>query len=87
MSSIGWPKEKTPTARTGCIVTRFTENIRSSRNMIQTDKDDIFMVLPYSERSAKDMRENDLNGKGDAGVGAKSVYKILLYRDANKMVG
>lgn len=55
--------------------------------MIQTDKDDIFMVLPYSERSAKDMRENDLNGKGDAGVGAKSVYKILLYRDANKMVG
>ncbi|WP_312822703.1 hypothetical protein [Epilithonimonas sp.] len=42
------------------------------------------MVLTYSELSAKDMRKNDLNGKGDAGVGAKSVYIILLYRDANK---
>ncbi len=52
--------------------------------MIQTDKDDIFMVLPYSERSAKDIRKNDLNGKGAEGVGGKSVYKILLYRDANK---
>ena len=33
--------------------------------MFQADKDDIFMVLPYSERSAKDMRKNDLNGKGE----------------------
>ena len=46
--------------------------------MIQTDKDDIFMVLPYSKVSAKDMRKNDLNGKGDSGVGAKSLYIILL---------
>lgn len=52
--------------------------------MIQADKDDVFMVLPYSELSAKDMRKNELNGKVDAGVGGKSVNKILLYRDANK---
>lgn len=81
---IGWPKDKTPTAPAGFTVTRFAENIKSPRNMIQAENGDIFVVLSNSERSASDKIKNDLSGKSDAEVGGKSANKILLYRDANK---
>lgn len=81
---IGWPKDKSPTAPAGFFVTRFAENIKSPRNMIQADNGDVFVVLSNSERSATDKIKNDISGKSDAEVGGKSANKILLYRDVNK---
>ncbi|KAA0127260.1 sorbosone dehydrogenase family protein [Chryseobacterium sp. SN22] len=81
---IGWPAGKTPTAPEGFTVTRFAENIKSPRNMIQAENGDIFVVLSNSERSVSEKIENDISGKSDAEVGGKSANRILMYRDANK---
>lgn len=81
---IGWPKDKTPTAPEGFTVTRFAENIKSPRNMIQGENGDVFVVLSNSERSTADKIKNDISGKSDAEVGGKSANRIILYRDANK---
>ncbi|GGG63742.1 PQQ-dependent sugar dehydrogenase [Epilithonimonas arachidiradicis] len=81
---IGWPKDKAPTAPEGFTVTRFAENIKSPRNMIQAENGDVFVVLSNSERTATEKIKNDISGKSDAEVGGKSANKILLYRDANK---
>jgi len=48
---IGWPAGKTPTAPEGFTVTRFAENIKSPRNMIQAENGDVFVVLSNSERT------------------------------------
>ncbi|GEN77715.1 PQQ-dependent sugar dehydrogenase [Chryseobacterium hagamense] len=81
---IGWPKDKAPTAPEGFTVTRFAENIKSPRNMIQAENGDIFVVLSNSERSVSEKIKNDISGKSDAEVGGKSANRILMYRDANK---
>lgn len=81
---VGWPKDKSPTAPAGFVVTRFAENIKSPRNMIQADNGDVFVVLSNSERSATDKIKNDISGKSDAEVRGKSANQILLYRDVNK---
>lgn len=81
---IGWPKDKAPTAPKGFTVTRFAENIKSPRNMIQGENGDIFVVLSNSERTATEKIKNDISGKSDAEVGGKSANRIILYRDANK---
>lgn len=81
---IGWPEGKTPVAPEGFTVTRFADNIKSPRNMIQAENGDIFVVLSNSERSATEKVKNDISGKSDAEVGGKSANRIILYRDANK---
>lgn len=81
---IGWGHDKAPTAPAGFIVTRFAENIKSPRNIIQGENGDVFVVLSNSERSATEKIKNDISGKSDAEVGGKSANKILVYRDANK---
>ena len=81
---IGWPSGKTPVAPAGFTVTRFAENIKSPRNMIQASNGDIFVVLSNSERSATEKVKNDITGKSDAEVDGKSANRIILYRDANK---
>ncbi|MDN5482009.1 MAG: hypothetical protein L0G30_10585, partial [Chryseobacterium sp.] len=81
---IGWPKDKAPTAPEGFTVTRFAENIKSPRNMIQGENGDIFVVLSNSERSATEKIKNDVSGKSGAEVDGKSANRIILYRDANK---
>lgn len=81
---IGWPSGKTPVAPSGFTVTRFAENIKSPRNMIQASNGDIFVVLSNSERSATEKVKNDISGKSDAEVNGKSANRIILYRDANK---
>lgn len=81
---IGWPKDKAPIAPQGFTVTRFAENIKSPRNMIQGENGDVFVVLSNSERSATEKIKNDISGKSDAEVGGKSANRIILYRDANK---
>ncbi|MFY1046687.1 PQQ-dependent sugar dehydrogenase [Chryseobacterium sp. GP-SGM7] len=81
---IGWPAGKTPTAPEGFTVTRFAENIKSPRNMIQASNGDIFVVLSNSERTKTEKIKNDISGKSDAEVGGKSANRIILYRDANK---
>ncbi|WP_312400052.1 sorbosone dehydrogenase family protein [Chryseobacterium sp.] len=81
---LGWPKDKTPIAPKGFTVTRFAENIKSPRNMIQAENGDIFVVLSNSERSTTEKVKNDISGKSDAEVGGKSANRIILYRDANK---
>jgi glucose/arabinose dehydrogenase len=81
---IGWPQGKTPVAPEGFTVTRFTDNIKSPRNMIQAENGDIFVVLSNSERSTTEKIKNDISGKSDAEVGGKSANRIILYRDANK---
>lgn len=81
---IGWPRDKTPIAPEGFTVTRFAENIKSPRNMIQAENGDVFVVLSNSERSTADKIKNDISGKSDAEVGGRSANRIILYRDANK---
>jgi len=81
---IGWPSGKTPVAPEGFTVTRFAENIKSPRNMIQASNGDIFVVLSNSERTTKEKIKNDISGKSDAEVGGKSANRIILYRDFNK---
>ncbi|MCJ8155309.1 sorbosone dehydrogenase family protein [Chryseobacterium sp. SSA4.19] len=81
---IGWPAGKTPVAPDGFAVTRFAENIKSPRNMIQADNGDVFVVLSNSERTKTEKIKNDISGKSDAEVGGKSANRIILYRDANK---
>jgi len=81
---IGWPQGKTPVAPEGFTVTRFADNIKSPRNMIQAENGDIFVVLSNSERSTTEKIKNDISGKSDAEVGGKSANRIILYRDANK---
>ncbi|REC54910.1 sorbosone dehydrogenase family protein [Chryseobacterium piscium] len=81
---IGWPAGKSPTAPEGFTVTRFAENIKSPRNMIQAANGDIFVVLSNSERTKTEKIKNDISGKSDAEVGGKSANRIILYRDANK---
>ncbi len=81
---IGWPAGKTPIAPEGFTVTRFADNIKSPRNMIQAENGDVFVVLSNSERSATEKVKNDISGKSDAEVGGKSANRIILYRDANK---
>ncbi len=81
---IGWPSGKTPVAPEGFTVTRFAENIKSPRNMIQASNGDIFVVLSNSERTTEEKIKNDISGKSDAEVGGKSANRIILYRDANK---
>lgn len=81
---IGWGKDKAPTAPEGFTVTRFAQDIKSPRNMIQGENGDIFVALSNSERSTADKIKNDLSGKSDAEVGGQSANRIILYRDANK---
>ncbi|UPQ77013.1 PQQ-dependent sugar dehydrogenase [Chryseobacterium nepalense] len=81
---IGWPQGKTPVAPEGFTVTRFADNIKSPRNMIQAENGDIFVVLSNSERSTTEKIKNDISGKSDAEVGGKSANRIILYRDTNK---
>lgn len=81
---IGWPKGKSPFAPEGFTVTRFADNIKSPRNMIQAENGDVFVVLSNSERSTTEKIKNDISGKSDAEVGGKSANRIILYRDANK---
>ncbi|MFL9833791.1 PQQ-dependent sugar dehydrogenase [Chryseobacterium terrae] len=81
---IGWSSGKTPIAPEGFTVTRFAENIKSPRNMIQASNGDIFVVLSNSERTKTEKIKNDISGKSDAEVGGKSANRIILYRDANK---
>ncbi|WP_294280931.1 sorbosone dehydrogenase family protein [uncultured Chryseobacterium sp.] len=81
---IGWPAGKAPTAPEGFIVTRFAENIKSPRNMIQAPNGDVFVVLSNSERSATEKVKNDISGKSGAEVNGKSANRILVYRDADK---
>jgi len=81
---IGWPAGKAPTAPEGFTVTRFAENIKSPRNMIQAANGDVFVVLSNSERTKTEKIKNDISGKSDAEVGGKSANRIILYRDANK---
>ncbi|AZA54616.1 PQQ-dependent sugar dehydrogenase [Chryseobacterium sp. G0201] len=81
---IGWGKDKKPIAPEGFTVTRFAENIKSPRNMIQAENGDIFVVLSNSERTATEKVKNDISGKSDAEVAGKSANTIILYRDANK---
>lgn len=81
---IGWPAGKAPTAPEGFMVTRFAENIKSPRNMIQAANGDVFVVLSNSERTKTEKIKNDISGKSDAEVDGKSANRIILYRDANK---
>lgn len=81
---LGWPKGKSPVAPEGFTVTRFAENIKSPRNMIQAENGDVFVVLSNSERTVSEKIKNDISGKSDAEVGGKSANRIILYRDANK---
>ncbi len=81
---LGWPKGKSPVAPGGFTVTRFAENIKSPRNMIQAENGDVFVVLSNSERTVSEKIKNDVSGKSDAEVGGKSANRIILYRDADK---
>lgn len=81
---LGWSKGKAPVAPEGFTVTRFAENIKSPRNMIQAENGDVFVVLSNSERTVSEKIKNDISGKSDAEVGGKSANRIILYRDANK---
>lgn len=81
---IGWPADKTPVAPAGFMVTRFADQIKSPRNMIQAENGDVFVVLSNSERSAADKVKGEISGKADSEVGGKAANKIMIYRDANK---
>ncbi|WP_343664821.1 sorbosone dehydrogenase family protein [Chryseobacterium mucoviscidosis] len=81
---LGWPKGKSPIAPEGFTVTRFAENIKSPRNIIQAENGDVFVVLSNSERTVSEKIKNDISGKSDAEVDGKSANRIILYRDANK---
>ncbi|MCF2218632.1 sorbosone dehydrogenase family protein [Chryseobacterium sp. PS-8] len=81
---LGWAKGKMPVAPEGFTVTRFAENIKSPRNMIQAENGDVFVVLSNSERTVSEKIKNDISGKSDAEVGGKSANRIILYRDADK---
>ncbi|WP_375182254.1 PQQ-dependent sugar dehydrogenase, partial [Chryseobacterium sp.] len=81
---LGWAKGKMPVAPEGFTVTRFAENIKSPRNMIQAENGDVFVVLSNSERTVSEKMKNDISGKSDAEVGGKSANRIILYRDADK---
>lgn len=81
---LGWAKGKMPAAPEGFTVTRFAENIKSPRNMIQAENGDVFVVLSNSERTVSEKIKNDISGKSDAEVGGKSANRIILYRDTNK---
>jgi len=81
---LEWSKGKAPVAPEGFTVTRFAENIKSPRNMIQVENGDVFVVLSNSERTVSEKIKNDISGKSDAEVGGKSANRIILYRDANK---
>ncbi len=81
---LGWAKGKMPVAPEGFTVTRFAENIKSPRNIIQAENGDVFVVLSNSERTVSEKIKNDISGKSDAEVGGKSANRIILYRDANK---
>ncbi|WP_336717731.1 sorbosone dehydrogenase family protein [Chryseobacterium mucoviscidosis] len=81
---LGWSKGKAPVAPEGFTVTRFAENIKSPRNMIQAENGDVFVVLSNSERTVSEKIKNDISGKSDAEVDGKSANRIILYRDTNK---
>ncbi|SDQ65568.1 Glucose/arabinose dehydrogenase, beta-propeller fold [Chryseobacterium soldanellicola] len=81
---IGWPADKTPVAPAGFTVTRFADNIKSPRNMIQAQNGDIFVVLSNSERSVTEAAKNKITGKSESEVGGKAANRIMIYRDANK---
>ncbi len=81
---LGWSKGKAPVAPEGFTVTRFAENIKSPRNMIQAENGDVFVVLSNSERTVSEKIKNDISGKSDAEVDGKSANRIIIYRDANK---
>lgn len=81
---LGWLKGKSPVAPEGFTVTRFAENIKSPRNMIQAENGDVFVVLSNSERTVSEKIKNDISGKSDAEVDGKSANRIILYRDTNK---
>lgn len=81
---IGWPADKTPVAPAGFMVTRFADQIKSPRNMIQAENGDVFVVLSNSERSAADKVKGEISGKAESEVGGKAANKIMIYRDANK---
>lgn len=66
---LGWSKGKAPVAPEGFTVTRFAENIKSPRNMIQAENGDVFVVLSNSERTVSEKIKNDISGKSDAEVG------------------
>lgn len=81
---IGWPDGKTPVAPEGFSVTKFTENLKSPRNIYVAPNGDVFVVLSNSERSVAENVVNKITGKAKAEVAGKSANTVVLLRDSDK---
>ncbi|ANH80120.1 L-sorbosone dehydrogenase [Niabella ginsenosidivorans] len=81
---IGWPGDKTPVAPEGFKVNRFAEGMKSPRNIILTPDGDVLVALSNSQRTKKEVQQNERSGKAGSEVPGKSVNEILLLRDADK---
>ena len=81
---IGWPEDKTPVAPAGFRVNRFADGMKSPRNIILTPGGDVLVALSNSQRTKKEVQQNEHTGKAESEVPGKSVNAILLLRDADK---
>lgn len=81
---IGWQVGQTPTAPAGFTVTRFSEGMKSPRNIVIAPNGDVIVVLSNSERSKVEQAANAITGKAKSEVPGKSENTVLIFRDANK---
>ncbi|MBO9619809.1 MAG: sorbosone dehydrogenase family protein [Niabella sp.] len=81
---IGWPEGKTPIAPEGFKVNRYADGMKSPRNIILTPNGDVLVALSNSQRTKKEVQQNEKTGKAGSEVPGKSVNVILLLRDTDK---
>ncbi|MDQ7947523.1 MAG: sorbosone dehydrogenase family protein [Pedobacter sp.] len=81
---IGWPEGKTPTAPAGFVVTKFTDGMKSPRNIVVAPNGDVLVVLSNSQRSKAEQVVNAVTGKAQSEVQGKSVNTVMLFRDADQ---
>ena len=80
---VPWPDGMTPTAPAGFVVSKFTEGMKSPRNIVIAPNGDVIVVLSNSQRTRVEQAANEISGKAKSEVQGKSVNTVMLFRDAN----
>jgi glucose/arabinose dehydrogenase len=80
---VGWPKDKTPAAPEGFVVTRFADGLRNPRWIYIGPNGDIFVSEANTEEKGVEIVYNEATGRDESQNLGESANRITLFRDAD----
>ena len=81
---LGWPKDKTPIAPTGFIVTRFADGLDNPRWMCQATNGDVFVAEANTILSGLKKLGSSIHPRIKTQNYGTSANRITMFRDTNK---